>query len=125
MATKPAKAPARVVRLTRPQLPRPPRPLGPHGLSLWTEIVRNYEFSDPASIECLFQGCSAVERAERCRQQIDEQGEMIQGKDGMRSHPLLRDELQNRAFALRALANLGLDLEPIKGMGRPAGARFV
>jgi hypothetical protein len=31
----------------------------------------------------------------------------------VRSHPLLRDELQNRALTARLLGKLGLDLEPV------------
>jgi hypothetical protein len=70
----------------------------------------------------LAQCCAARQRAERCRRIIDEQGEMIRVKDGWRSHPLLRDELQNRAFVCRALTKLGLDLEPLRaGPGRPPG----
>jgi hypothetical protein len=125
MATKPAKSPGRVVKLTKPKLPEPPRPLGDVGLALWREVTRNYMFADPASIECLFQACSATDRAERCRVIIDQDGEMIAAKEGVRSHPLLRDELANRAFAVRALSQLGLDLEPVKAMGRPPGLSFA
>jgi hypothetical protein len=105
-----------------PDYPAPPRPLGEHGASLWRDIVTSYEFSDRASYETLAQACAALDRAERCRELIDEQGEMIPSRTGMRSHPLLRDELANRAFVTRALAKLGLDLEPLRsGPGRPGG----
>jgi hypothetical protein len=49
------------------------------------------------------------------------QGEMITSRGLVRSHPLLRDELANRAFAVRAIQRLGLDLEPVKAIGRPPG----
>jgi hypothetical protein len=39
----------------------------------------------------------------------------------VRSHPLLRDELQDRAFVVKAIQCLGLDLEPIKSIGRQPG----
>jgi hypothetical protein len=34
----------------------------------------------------------------------------------------LRAELANRAFVVRSLARLGLDVEPVRPMGRPPGA---
>jgi hypothetical protein len=40
----------------------------------------------------------------------------------MREHPLLRTELQNRAFAARQLDRLGVNKQPIKPMGRPPRA---
>ena len=81
-----------------------------------------FEWSDPGSYEVLAQLCAARQRAERCRRIIDEQGEMVRGRDGFRAHPLLREELGFRAFVVRSLAKLGLDLEPLRsGPGRPPG----
>jgi hypothetical protein len=102
----------------------PPANLGPAGLSLWTDIVRAYEFGDRASYETLAQACFAADRAERCRAQIDQDGELVRGRNGVREHPLLRTEIASRAFVVRVLAKLGLDLEPLhQGPGRPAGQR--
>jgi hypothetical protein len=52
---------------------------------------------------------------------------MLRVKNGaVRSHPLLRDELGFRSFAVRTLAKLGLDLEPLHDRpGRPSGSRGV
>jgi hypothetical protein len=50
---------------------------------------------------------------------------MIKAKTGLRSNPLLRDELQNRAFLVRALARLGMDLEPVRAPGRPPGPAYT
>ena len=101
----------------------PPRPLGEHGLALWRAIVGDYEFSDPGSLEVLAQACLALDRAELCAAEIAKDGQMIRTKTGMRSHPLLRDELANRAFCVRALSKLGLDLEPLHDRpGRPSGS---
>jgi hypothetical protein len=100
--------------------PQPPGELGPFGRELWDEVVENYAFDDPASMETLFQGCAARDRAEKCRKIIDEDGEVIQTHAVLREHPLLKSELQNRSFVLRALAKLGLDLEPVRASrGRP------
>jgi hypothetical protein len=102
--------------------PRPPGSLGEIGTQLWSAVTTNYEFSDAASFMVLYQSCSAVDRAEACRAIIDQDGELLRTKVGVRSHPLLRDEVANRALACRLLARLGLDLEPIRGgPGRPPG----
>jgi hypothetical protein len=107
------------------QPPRSPIKLGPIGQSLWDDIVSSYEFSDRASYETLGQACAAADRAERCREQIDVDGECIKVRGGgVRDHPLLKHEIAARSFVVRTLARLGLDLEPVRGMGRPAGAGF-
>jgi hypothetical protein len=108
-----------------PDCPAPPRHLGEHGLALWKRVVETFAFDDPGSFEVLFQACAALDRAERCREQIDRDGEMIKAKTGLRSNPLLRDELQNRAFLVRALARLGMDLEPVRAPGRPPGPAYT
>jgi Phage terminase, small subunit len=104
------------------QPPRSPIKLGQVGQSLWDDIVSSYEFSDRASYETLAQACSAADRAERCREAIDADGEVVKVRGGgMRDHPLLKHEITARSFVCRTLARLGLDLEPVRGMGRPPG----
>jgi len=103
--------------------PSPPGELGAVGLSLWSDIVQSYEFSDRASYETLFQACAAADRAARLRERIDADGEVIrQGRSGIRDHPALKHEIACRSFVCRTLARLGLDLEPLhSGPGRPPG----
>ena len=100
-----------------------PKGLGEHGLKLWREVTSIYAFDDPGSLVVLEQACRALDRAERCAAEITEAGEMIRLRNGsLRANPLLRDELGFRAFAVRALAKLGLDLEPLHPTpGRPSG----
>ena len=105
-------------------LPVPPG-LGEIGAGLWREVTKMYAFDDPASLEMLRQACAATDRAERCAAEVNEHGEMIRTKAGLRANPLLRDELGFRALAARLLSKLGLDLEPIKAHGRPAGGSFA
>ena len=71
----------------------PPSALDAVGRALWSEVTRLYAFDDPGSIEVLFQACACRSRAERCRKLIDQQGEMIATRTGLRGHPLLRDEI--------------------------------
>ena len=93
---------------------RPPPHLRELGLTLWRDVTESYLFDDPASYTILGLACGALDRAEALRAQIDADGEMIRGKFGVKSNPLLRDELQNRALCARLLGQLGLDLEPIR-----------
>jgi hypothetical protein len=55
---------------------QPPRPLGRPGMALWRSVVSEYEISDAAGIELLCQACQGLDRAESCREQIDEMGEV-------------------------------------------------
>ena len=103
--------------------PPPPAYLGATGADLWREIVKVYVFDDRGAYETLAQACSAADRAEACRVQINNDGELIRTKSGVRDHPLIKHELAARAFVVRTLARLGLDLEPVRdGPGRPPGA---
>jgi hypothetical protein len=102
--------------------PPPPANLGSVGTSLWQDIVAAYQFDDRAAYETLAQACMAADRAESCRRHIDEDGEVIRGRGSVRDHPLIKHELAARAFVVRTLARLGLDLEPVRsGPGRPPG----
>jgi hypothetical protein len=103
-----------------PSVP-PPAGLDEYGAALWTEVTSVFEWDDPSSYRVLAQAAFAAQRAERCRRLIDEQGEMLRVGKTLRSHPLLRDEVANRALCCRLLARLGMDVEPIKGIGRPPG----
>jgi hypothetical protein len=103
--------------------PKPPSHLGDVAKRLWCDVTDNYQVDDPASLQVLSEACSALDRAERCRRQIDADGETYQSRGGMlRAHPLLAPEVQTRALACRLLQRLGLDLEPVRpGVGRPGG----
>ncbi len=98
-----------------------PRPLGRDGAGLWNAITTSYDISDEGGREILAQACSALDRAEALRAQIDADGEILRTKAGLRDHPGLRHELACRAFITRSLARLGLDVEAIKPIGRPPG----
>jgi hypothetical protein len=109
---------------TRPEPGAPPRKLGKHGTALWRSITSEYGVEDAGGIEMLAQACQALDRAETLRDQIDRDGEVIRTKQGLRDHPGLKHELANRSFVVRTLSRLGLDVEAIKPVGRPAGYAF-
>jgi len=99
----------------------PPRQLGAHGSDLWQIITVDYDISDSGGREMLAQACATLDRAEECADEIRRDGVTIRTKLGPKDHPALKHELANRAFVVRTLARLGLDVEAIKPLGRPPG----
>lgn len=90
-------------------------------MNLWRTIMTEYGISDTGGIEILMQVCSATDRVEAMAAQIDSEGETVTHKGVLKPHPLLRDEIQYRAFICRGLQKLGLNVEAIKPVGRPSG----
>ncbi len=99
----------------------PHRKLSASGAALWRAIMIDYEVVDAGGLEMLLLACEQPDRAEACRTAIDADGEVIRTKNGAREHPLIKAELAARAFVVRTLARLGLDVEPIRSVGRPPG----
>jgi hypothetical protein len=81
--------------------------------------MREYRIEDAGGIELLCQACAALDRAEALAAAIAEDGAVVHTRSGPKSHPSCRDELQNRAFVVRTLERLGLNVEAIKSPGRP------
>jgi len=100
---------------------RPPCALGKVGQSLWNRVLGDYDINDAAGVELLAQACQAADRAESLRRQIDETGEVIHTRSGLRDNPLLKHEVASRAFVTRTLCRLGLNSEPLRAPGRPPG----
>src|SRR5215203_6206724 len=101
------KTTLKLVASTPPEPASPPRELGEHGRTLWLTILNEYDISDGGGREMLALACQALDRAEACRAQIDEDGEMLRTKTGMRENPLLKSELANRGFIVKTLGKLG------------------
>ena len=78
-----------------------------------------YAIDDEGGWELLNLACEALDRAESLRQQIQRDGEVIATRMGIRDHPALKHELANRSFVSKTLVRLGLDVEPVRGIGRP------
>ena len=114
----------KLVAKTTPLCPAPPRPLGRDGMGLWRRVHADYQIEDVGGLEMLAQACAAVDRAEGCRQMVDQHGPIVKTRSGIvREHPALRAELSARAFVVRTLARLGLDVEPVRPIGRPPGGK--
>jgi hypothetical protein len=99
----------------------PPRALGSYGLSLWTKVMSEYAISDTGGLEILAQICAAEDRAESLAESIARDGAVVYSRAGVpRSHPAVKDELACRAFVVRSLERLGLNVEAVKpAPGRP------
>ena len=102
-------------------VPSPPRKLGRHGTELWRTVMAEYSIEDPGGIELLAQACGALDRIEALAERIDADGEVITVRGVPKPHPCLREELSARSFVCRTLERLGLNLEAVKPIGRPAG----
>jgi hypothetical protein len=106
--------------------PNPAPPLGDVGRALWDRVNSEYAIEDAGGVAMLTLACSALDRASRCREQIDKDGELVHTKSGAREHPLIKAELAAMAFVVRTLARLGLNFEPVRsGVGRPGEKGFV
>jgi len=55
----------------------PPDHLEQPEADLWTAILHDFAFNDPASLALLEEALSARQRARRCRQAIDRKGETV------------------------------------------------
>jgi len=99
----------------------PPRKLGPHGTNLWNRVQGEYGIKDTGGIELLAQACAALDRAESLAAAIARDGDVILSRTGIpKTHPAVREELACRAFVVKTLERLGLNVEVLKpGPGRP------
>jgi hypothetical protein len=92
---------------------------------LWDRVASEYDISDASGVEMLTLACEATDRIQALSARIREDGETVRTPAGIRAHPLLKEELAARGFVVRTLQRLGLNFEPVRGMGRPPGRRVV
>ena len=110
---------AKIIKFNKPQLHQPSRPLGKHGAALWQAVTSEYGIEDAGGMEMLTQACQALDRAEELSAAIKRDGPVIKSKGIIRDHPCLKHEIASRSFVVRTLQRLGLDVEALKGVGRP------
>src|SRR5262249_46644846 len=99
---------------SRRRPPAQPRQAWPRAVAV---INADYEIVDAGGIEMLANACAALDNAEAFAKQIKRDGLMVRSKTGSREHPLIRHELAARAFVVKTLKSLGLDVEAIKSVG--------
>ncbi len=89
----------------------PPAHLEPVEQAMWLAFLAGHTFDDAASLAMLRTALEAHQRARRCREQIDRDGEAIKDRFGqLKPHPLLAAERDARAAFLSAMRALNLDL---------------
>jgi hypothetical protein len=97
----------------------PPANLNKTGRTLWQSIMSEYDIRDSGGMQMLLQICEAADRVAEFSAVIKRDGVVVRTKSGPRDHPLLKHEQAARSFVVRSLQRLGLDVEPIKAIGRP------
>jgi P27 family predicted phage terminase small subunit len=99
-----------------------PKHLSKIGKRKWLKFREEYQISDEGGLAILTVAMEADDRARQDRELIDRDGLTMVDKAGqLKPHPLLANERDSRAAFLAALKMLNLDLEPLKGIGRPGG----
>ena len=99
-----------------------PAHLSKEAKRMFKDLCTDYGIEDAAGLKILRVTCEAFDRAQAARKVIDEDGiTFIDKAMQIKPHPLLPIERDNRAAFLAGLKALNLDLEPIKGIGRPPG----
>jgi hypothetical protein len=100
----------------------PPFILGEPGRSLWDRVQAEYAVSDAGGVEMLAQACAGADLAAQLNEEIQRDGPTVRGRNGVRTHPAVKDVIAARAFVVRTLIKLGIAYEPTKpGVGRPPG----
>lgn len=97
----------------RRKIPTAPITLSPEGKRLWRQILTDYPgIQDRAHLKVLEVALLALDRAERCRRQIDADGEMMPDRFGIKKpHGLLPSERDARAAFYNGIKTLGLSPE--------------
>ena len=99
-----------------------PAHLSQEARKIFKDLCADYCIKDAAGLRILRVTCEAFDRAQEARATIDKDGITVIDKAGqIKPHPLLPIERDARAAFLAGLKALHLDLEPIKGIGRPPG----
>jgi hypothetical protein len=97
----------------------PPSSLGAAGATQWRQIMSEYKIQDSGGRAVLLQICAAIDDLAECDERIAADGPIILVKDVPREHPLVKRQLALRAFIVRSMQRLGLNLETAKPVGRP------
>lgn len=99
------------------RLPRPPTRLSPEARAWWRRIVGGWQLDD-AALLILSVALESFDRMRGAQGEIQKHGLMTKG----RTNPLILVERDARLAMLKAIRQLGLDLEPLHDRpGRPPG----
>jgi phage terminase small subunit len=106
-----------------PKTPRPPAYLSEPTRRWWRDVVRSYAL-EPHHIHLLNQASGCLDRIAEAKTLLARDGLTIEGREGgLRPHPAVAIERDNRILFSRLLRELDLDTEPSTGSGRPPPLR--
>jgi len=90
--------------------PSAPRHLSEASRAFWRSVVADFDL-EAHHLAILERACEALERLREAQAAIERDGAYIPGRFGMKGHPALAIERDSRTAFLRAVRELGLDLE--------------
>ena len=97
----------------------PPKHLSATARRFWTDVLSDYTL-EPHHLAVLTVACEAMDRAAEARAAIARDGDYVEGRFGLKAHPGLAIERDARTQILRAVRELGLDLEQPTTPGPPS-----
>ena len=93
------------------QPPAPPAHLSSSARLWWQTTVDRYVLQEH-HLRILQLACEAWDKAQIARQQIEQEGLTVTGREGMRPHPCIAIERDARMAVARLVRELDLDTEP-------------
>lgn len=98
--------------------------LSTEGKRIFKALTDEYEISDVAGLRILRVAIEAFDRAQAARKVVERDGMVQRDRHGqLKAHPAVAIERDARSGFLAGLRALNLDIEPLKGIGRPPGRR--
>ncbi len=92
------------------KIPPPPAGLSAEARKLWSDVINEFELPAHAA-KTLHVACQTLDRLRQSQKAIAADGIVIDGRQGPRPHPAIAIERDSRTAFLRAMRELGLDLE--------------
>jgi phage terminase small subunit len=97
-----------------------PRGLSPAARRWWGVLVAEYHIDDAPGALLLETALVAWDRMQEARRTLAKEGTVLRDRFGQaKPHPACAVERDSRMGFLSALKALNLDVEPLKGIGRP------
>jgi P27 family predicted phage terminase small subunit len=91
--------------------PLAPRHLSAAARRLWRDVLDEYHL-EPHHLPVLQAACDSLDRMSQAQAAIKREGAFVTGRYGAKAHPAIAVERDSRLAMLRAIRELGLDLEP-------------
>lgn len=120
---KPTATQFRTLEFLRGGSLAPPARLSVEAQEQWTAFTLEFDFDDQ-SLMILLTSLEAFDRMRQAQRELAEHGSLtfVTRYGEPKPHPASAVENRSRAAYVAGLKSLGLDLEPLKAPGRPAGS---